>query len=68
MQLKEKSKLETSIKTLNQLINTIKTSRLEYSKYRLKETSMQKLFDEKLIEIGQCPFCGTTFDKKGHVC
>lgn len=56
------------IMQLTNLIDQIRNTDKEIDKYSGELEWYENEFSKKLVDAGQCPFCGTIFNKEKHLC
>jgi hypothetical protein len=60
----EVKELENTINLLVNITKSIIDAQYDINKYTLELKKAQKEFDEKLIELGECPLCGSKIEEK----
>lgn len=60
--------LQIMIKHLTNIIDQIEQATKNRKHYQTQLERIENEFYQNLWDAGQCPYCGTEFDKKGHVC
>jgi len=63
-----KEKVKFDINLLSHTIKEIKKAQKDYKKSKAEHGLYEKQFSKKLVEVGECPLCGTKFNGEKHTC